>query len=84
MIDGYLPYPARISMADGSRRALGRIEAGEEVLGVAADGSVVATPIRRVVKEGRAASWMRIRGTGSGWPVRTPTGPPPRSWPVIG
>ncbi|GAA1607855.1 hypothetical protein [Actinoplanes couchii] len=61
-LEGGLPYTARISLADGSRKVLGRIEAGAEVLGVDGAGKVVATPVLQTFNHGRAESWLRVRG----------------------
>lgn len=61
-VDGCLPYTTRITMADGTRRTLSSIRVGDEVLGVDRSGSIVATAVLQTFNNGRAETWMRIKG----------------------
>lgn len=61
-IDGCLVSTTRISMADGSRRHISKVQVGDEVLGVDQLGRIVATPVVNTFNNGRAERWMKVVG----------------------
>ena len=69
-IHGCLPHGTSISMADGSKIAIGKIVnqnmIGKEVLGVNNIGQVIPTKIKRVYKNGKTDKWLNIRGARTG------------------
>lgn len=62
-IHGCVPANARITMADGTQRALNHVKVGDYVLGVDAEGRAVATRVLQKFDNGKAAEgWLRITG----------------------
>jgi len=61
-IDGCVPFTALISMADGSRKRIGQVVVGDEVLGVSRTGTITAAQVIRKFENGRADTWLKITG----------------------
>lgn len=62
-VDGCVTYQTNITMSDGSRRRIGEITVGDEVLGVDSEGTVVSTPVIRVFNNGHSSDgWLNVKG----------------------
>lgn len=61
-VDGCLTSDTRVSMADGSRKPISKIQVGEEVLGVDENGRIVPTSVTTTFNHGRADEWMKVKG----------------------
>lgn len=62
-IHGCLCSQTKIRMADGSRKKIIDIQAGDMVLGMDSDGQVVETPVVRTFNNGPGDRWLRVETT---------------------
>ena len=62
-IHGCLPFNGKVVMADGSRKAISKIQVGELVLGRTENGQVVSSEVLEVHNNGKADKWLRIETT---------------------
>lgn len=64
-IDGCLPFDGKVLMADNTFKAISKVCVGDEVLGMI-NGRVTATRVTQTFNNGRAETWLKIKGDRKG------------------
>ncbi len=62
-LHGCVTPGTRVTMADGSKKAIRDIVVGDSVLGVDNSGKVVVTEVTNIFRNGGTKKWLRIKGS---------------------
>lgn len=61
-LHGCVPHTTRVSLADGSSKAISALSEGDSLLGVDGGGKVTLSEVTRVFRNGKAEKWLKITG----------------------